>query len=333
FFSPSSVAHGGPSLMGEPNASRPHPTSAALMVCTYRRPQAFAKLVATIATLDIPKGLAFSIVVADNNRESAWGSYIQAPLASLPWPVHYGHEPEPGYSNARNAAIKVALERTDAEILLFVDDDMLLSQGWLAGHLASHVEFGCDVVNGRISGVRERFPHGAKLQKCGAGNVSFNRRLVAANGLGLRFDPAFNATGMEDQAFFGRAVALGVDIRQSDHPLIYNYYGDGPPPEEEIVNKMLVTGGMQQNLVARARQEKGVVPAAMLASKGLLFGGKALGLAGLSRLQRLLGRPDEARRSELSAQKERLKMSGRFRGFSGRMVSRQEVRRGDTDGA
>jgi glycosyltransferase involved in cell wall biosynthesis len=306
--------------------------SAALMICTYRRPQAFAKLIETVGGLEAPAGLDFSIVVADNNRESAWESYIRAPVSALPWPVHYGHEPSPGYSNARNAAIEVALAKTTAEILLFVDDDMLLSPGWLAGHLSSHAELGCDVVNGRIHGVRERFPHGSRLQRCGAGNVSFNRRLVAPDGLALRFDPAFNATGMEDQAFFGRAVSLGADIRQSDHPLIYNYYGDGPPPEEEIINKMIVTGSMQQNIVARARNERGVVPAALLASKGLVFGAKALGLAGMSRLQRVLGKPEEARRSELSAEKERLKMSGRFRGLSGRIVSRQDVRRKDTGG-
>jgi len=306
--------------------------SAALMICTYRRPQAFAKLVETIGGLEVPDGLDFSIVVADNNRESAWDAYIRGPVAELPWPVHYGHEPNAGYSNARNAAIQVALERTSARILLFVDDDMLLSPGWLVGHLASHAEFGCDVVNGRIHGVRARFPHGSRLQRCGAGNVSFNRRLVAPDGLGLRFDPAFNATGMEDQAFFGQAVSLGADMRQSDRPLIYNYYGDGPPPEEEIINKMIVTGSMQQNLVARARNERGVVPAALLASKGLVFGAKALGLAGMSRLQRALGKAEDARRSELSAEKERLKMSGRFRGLSGEIVSRQDVRRKDTGG-
>src|SRR5262245_39945827 len=130
--------------------------SAALLVCTYRRPDSFAKLMESVAALAVPEGLAFTIVVADNNPESAEDAYVRPAVARLPWPVRYGHEPQAGYSSARNKALELALS-LDAEVFLFVDDDMILDKGWLAGHLASHTEFGCDVVNGRIWGVRERF--------------------------------------------------------------------------------------------------------------------------------------------------------------------------------
>ncbi|MGE3916049.1 MAG: glycosyltransferase family 2 protein [Hyphomicrobiaceae bacterium] len=303
--------------------------SAALLVCTYRRPQTFAKLVESVARLDIPDGVAFEIVVADNNPESAWEAYVKPAVEALPWPVHYGHEPVAGYSSARNKAIEVALAETRAEAFLFTDDDMILERGWLAGHLRSLAELGADVVNGRIHGVRERYPHGAELEKCGAGNVSFRRRLVDAQGLGLRFDPAFNKLGMEDQAFFREARRRGAEIRQSDWPLLYNYYGEGPVPEEEIVNKMLTTAAMQQNEVALTRRERGLLPAALMASKGVVFGLKGLGLKAESRLWASLGKVDKAHRSALSSEKEMLKMRGRFAGLSGEIVSRQDVRRSD----
>lgn len=303
--------------------------SAALLVCTYKRPLTFAKLVESVAQLTVPAGLGLEIVIADNNPESAWNSYVHAAVAPLPWPVHYGHEPIAGYSSARNKAIAVALAETKAEALLFTDDDMILDKGWLAAHLRSLVELEADVVNGRIHGVRERFPHGAALEKCGAGNVSFRRRLVDPAGLGLRFDPAFNKLGMEDQAFFREARRLGAVIKQSDWPLLYNYYGEGPVPEEEVVNKMLTTAAMQHNEVALARRDKGLVPAAVMASKGLVFGLKGLGLMAESRLWAAMGKADKARKSALSSEKEMLKMRGRFAGLSGEVVSRQDIRRSD----
>lgn len=302
--------------------------SAALLVCTYKRPQTFARLIESVIALEMPAGLAFEICIADNNPESCWQSYVQPAVAAVPWPVHYGHEAVAGYSSARNKAIALALE-TQAEVFLFTDDDMILEPGWLVGHLRSLEDLEADVVNGRIHGVRERYPHGAALEKCGAGNVSFRRRLVEHGGLALRFDPTFNQTGMEDQAFFREAKARGAVIRQSDWPILYNYYGDADVPEEEILNKMLTTAAMQRNEVAMMRNEHGLLPAALLASKGLLFGLKGLGLKAESSLWAALRKPDRAKRSALSSTKELLKMQGRFAGLSGKIVSRQDVRRSD----
>ncbi len=155
---------------------------------------------------------------------------------------------------------------------LLVDDDMIVDKLWLREHLRSHLELNVDVVNGRIYGTREKITHGARLKKCGTTNVSFARRLVDPGGLGLRFDQAFNELGTEDQAFFRSAMALGVVIRQSDFPLVYNYYGRDAAPEEEVINKMLTTAAMQHNLVAVARREMGLLGAALRASKGVLFG-------------------------------------------------------------
>ena len=317
----------GDAVPGEAMENASDIRSAALLICTYRRPQTFARLIQSVAALEVPSGLAVEVVVADNNPQSAWEDYVGPAVAALPWPVHYGHEPVAGYSSARNKAL--ALSETRAEALLFTDDDMILDKGWLAGHVRSLVELEADVVNGRIHGVRERFGHGAALEKCGAGNVSFRRRLVDPLGLGLRFDPAFNKLGMEDQAFFREASRRGAVIRQSDWPLLYNYYGEGPLPEEEVVNKMLTTAAMQHNEVALVRRDKGFIPAALMASKGLLFGLKGLGLMAECGMWTALGNGGRARKSALSSEKEMLKMRGRFAGLSGEIVSRQDVRRSD----
>ena len=302
--------------------------SAALLICTYKRPETFARLIQSVASLEVPPDLSLAICIADNNAESCWDSYIRPAVAGLAWPCHYGHEPIAGYSNARNKAIDLGLA-TDAQVFLFTDDDMILDRGWLVGHLRSLTELPADVVNGRIHGVRERFRHGASLDKCGAGNVSFRRHIVDPAGLGLRFDPAYNQLGMEDQAFFREAKARGADIRQSSWPQLFNYYGDGEVPEEEVINKMLTTAAMQHNEVALARRARGLVPAAVMAAKGLLFGLKGMGLGVEGHFWAALGQADKAHRSRLSSRKELLKMQGRFAGLSGRLVSRQDVRRSD----
>lgn len=306
--------------------------SAALLICTFRRPHTFARLMQSVRELDTPVGLALAVCVADNNSESAWHSYVGPAVEGLSWPVHYGHEPVAGYSSARNKALQLGLA-TPADAFLFTDDDMILDKGWLEGHLRSLDVLAADVVNGRIHGVRERFPHGATLAKCGAGNVSFRRHLVDETGLGLRFDPAFNQLGMEDQAFFRAAVGQGAIIRQSDWPLLYNYYGEETVPEDEVINKMLTTAAMQHNEVALARRDRGYLAAAIMASKGILFGLKGMGLMVESRIWSALSQSERSRRSALSSQKELLKMRGRIAGLSGQIVSRRDVRRTDPQSA
>ena len=162
-----------------------------LMVCTYRRPEALPKFLESVAKLDIPAGIGFHLCVADNNQESHYDCYIGSALARLPFPHSNGHEPKPGYSNTRNCALTLAL-KTKADLLAFSDDDMELDPGWLKGHLRTHAEFDCDIAGGAIQrrGGRHvlgrRFKHGQICDKQGAGNVSFRRWIIDAEGLALR---------------------------------------------------------------------------------------------------------------------------------------------------
>ncbi len=307
-------------------------TYVALMVCTYRRPDAFPKFVDSAAKLDIPAGLTLHLCVADNNPKSHYDRYIGASLAKLPFAHSYGHEPEPGYSNARNKALKLAL-KTRADLLAFSDDDMELDHDWLTGHLRSHAEFGCDVVGGAIRGRDgkhehgRRFKHGQVCNKQGAGNVSFRRRLVDAQGLALRFDPGFNKTGREDQAFFSQAHAQGVKIVFSKYPVVYDPSMGGGDWQAELMNKADVSALMLRNDIVQARKERGFLPALGAAVWSGRFAVKYLISQADAFVSKRLGRSRRAGLKAVSAHKNIRKVAEAFKGLRGDYVSRGDARR------
>ncbi|MGD9868437.1 MAG: glycosyltransferase family 2 protein [Hyphomicrobiales bacterium] len=319
--------------MGDPS-DKPafRPGNVTLMVCTYRREDLLPRFIQSVAALKVPRGVKLHLVVSDNNPESHFDAYIGALLKKLRFKSSYGHEPQAGYANARNLAIRLALE-TPAELFAFADDDMELDPGWLEGHLRSHAEFGTDVIGGAIARKGSRHEHGRRFshgQICvtqGTGNVSFRRWLIAEEGLRLRFDERFNKTGGEDQAFFAAAREGGAVIVFSAWPVIHD-----PQSEqdwlEELENKARVSAVMHRNRVVRARKERNILAGLLVALGGLRFGLK--GLVGYADYgaSRATGHGERAEKKRVSAMKNIDKMRQGFRGLAGDYVARQDVRRG-----
>lgn len=306
--------------------------SVTVMVCTYRRPEALPRFLESAAKLDIPAGITFHLCVADNNPESHYDRYIGAALAKLPFTHSYGHEPKPGYSNARNCALTLAL-KTKADMLAFSDDDMELDPDWLAGHLRTHNEFDCDVAGGAIQrrggkhALGRRFKHGQICDKQGAGNVSFRRWIVDAQGLALRFDPRLNKTGREDQAFFGEAHDEGAKIVFSKYPVIYDTSMSGDDWQEELMNKAEVSAIMLRNDIVRMREERGFGPALASALWSTRFAVKALLSQAGAAASSVLGQERRADEKRISAHKSARKFSEAFKGLNGDYVSRSDARR------
>ena len=303
-----------------------------LGVCTFRRPRLFANFIQSVEKLAVPQELVFQLAVADNNPESQYDLYIGELLRNLPFEALYGHESEPGYANARNKALELLL-RTDADLLAFVDDDMMLDRDWLFGHLQSYQEFACDVVAGAIKGGLSRHTHGRRFAHgefrptIGTCNVSFRRWIAVDDGLGLRFDPVFNKTGGEDKAFFTEAHRQGAKIVVSNYPVVHHSVA----PErsaQDLKNKADVSVAMQRNKVVMLRDKRGF-PAALGASLwGARFGLKSVPAFLDYGLSSLFRASDRASRKRISAYKNFQKMVQGFKGLSGDYVDRSEVRRG-----
>ena len=306
----------------------PEIRSVALMVCTYRRPTSFRAFVGSVCRLTLPEGLRLTLVVADNNPESAFEHYIGACLEACPYPSRYGHEPVPGYANARNLALKLALE-TDAEILAFVDDDMLLEPDWLEGQVRSYRELDCDGVSGTIVGHPAKHRHGERRPVTGMGNTSFKRSWVAPDGLALAFDARFNEMGYEDQAFTRAASEAGMVIRHSELTRIVDPAAIGSDWQAEQMNRALIAAVTRRNQVVALRREKGYLPAVASALASLRYGAKSAGLTGQRLALNALRDGNGAARARISAWKEWRKMVESFRGLAGNPIPRRDVRRND----
>lgn len=132
--------------------------------------------------------------------------------------------PRPGYSRVRNAALDAA-EHHDA--LVFIDDDELPTDGWLAALLRGVDRYSADVVTGPVRAV---VPDGAPRWLADGlalrpvvnrpdgpmhGPVATNNtllRMTTVRKSGLRFDPAFDGTGGEDTVFFASLLAWGAQV-------------------------------------------------------------------------------------------------------------------------
>jgi len=307
-------------------------SSLTLMVCTYRRPETFPKFIESVCRVRVPEGIRFHVAVADNNSSSQLEAYIGEALAKLPFPYFYGHEPEPGYSNARNMALILAAD-SETDLLAFSDDDMVLDEGWLEGHLRSHAEFDCDVVGGAIHGRDgkhehgRRFAHGEQCNVQGAGNVSFRRWLVSADGLALTFNQIFNKTGREDQDFFSQAHTQGAKIVFSAYPVVHDPSMEGDNWLPELMNKSEVSAIMLHNDIVQMRKEKGFLSALLAACWSARFGLKYLvSLCGIA-IHKAFGKSRKADLKRVSAHKNGRKFIEAFKALNGEMVSRGDVRR------
>jgi len=303
--------------------------SVTLCVCTSRRPELFSQFMRSLETLIVPSAVTFHLSVSDNNAVSHYESYIKDLLERLPFASSYGHDPTPGYSNARNRALELGL-KTPAELLAFVDDDLAVDPNWLLGHLRSYEELACDIVGGAIHGRRSRYDtgrgsaHGEVRSTIGTSNVSFKRWIVADDGLCLRFDPRFNATGTEDQDFFSSAHRGGAKIVVSRYPIVHDSTGN---KDANLWNKAQVSSIMYRNRIVRLRKEVNFLAALVSAIWGIRFGLKSLPVFLDYQVSLLFKNPDRALQKQISAYRNFQKMVRGFKGLRGDYVARHDARR------
>lgn len=86
------------------------------------------------------------ILVIDNNPLPNERKFVQSFTNNAPYPIHYIHEPQPGVSNARNAALDFATSR----FVAFLDDDMEITKNWVDGLVKVAIEHNTGVVFGPI---------------------------------------------------------------------------------------------------------------------------------------------------------------------------------------
>ena len=101
----------------------------AILICTFNRAESLRRTLASLASLLVPPGLHAELVIVDNNSTDATREVCAA--ARLPLPLRYIAERQQGQACAQNRG----LEETSAPLILFTDDDVDVSSGWLAAYV------------------------------------------------------------------------------------------------------------------------------------------------------------------------------------------------------
>jgi glycosyltransferase involved in cell wall biosynthesis len=106
-------------------------TRCGLVVTTYERPDALARVLEALATQSRPPD---ELLVADDGSGAATARVIERHAARAGYPVRHVWQPHDGFraGRARNAAIA----RTRCEYLVLIDGDMVVHPEFVADHLA-----------------------------------------------------------------------------------------------------------------------------------------------------------------------------------------------------
>ncbi|MDH3679848.1 MAG: glycosyltransferase family 2 protein [Acidimicrobiia bacterium] len=215
-----------------------------LGILTYQRPEGLRRTLASIDDSVVrtvaPPWRIDDVIIIDNDRHpSAEAIVEEVRAAGHPLPLVYYHEPEPGLAAARNRALDEARGR----VLVFIDDDESAGPGWPGGLLATMSATGAALVGGPVRTIFTADPpgwigalfdrpepdDGAAQPWLRSGNLAID--LGAIRREGLRFDPAYAASGGEDVAFSWAARLAGLRLAWSATAIVEEHVG----PERTIV--------------------------------------------------------------------------------------------------
>ncbi len=270
------------------------------MICvimpTFRRPDGLQIALESLLAQN-PCDLPVEIIIADNDPDGSARDYVQSVSAGSAVPIHYLHVPQPGVSNARNAALNAAQSR----YIAWLDDDQEATKDWLANYLAASRAHKASLVFSptvaRIPGQSkyqdylERFferkgpgiDSGVIKEFYGCGNSFMDRsRCVMPE---LPFDPRANETGGEDDLLFSHIESHGGTFAWTQNAVAYEDIRPHRATPGYIKTRSFAFGQAPSEIAQEAGNWPGV--AFWMAAGGF----QALANAPMVLLTKLTGRP------------------------------------------
>lgn len=259
-----------------------------IAVCTAQRPKMLQACLESLDRLTVPEAAELSIVVVENDPEPHFTGPAAAELKErLSLPVFFYHEPRKGIPFARNRALETALEH-EPDWIALIDDDERAEPDWIEKLLTACRDHGAEVGNGPVRRIYEQpAPHWWKSQRLKArptgsviteaptNNVLLSARIVAASGLGLRFDERLTF-GSEDIDFFRRTHAAGAKMIWVDDAFVEEDIPASRMTTERLLSRMhmAATSGAF-NIVLREGRLKAALHFIPKSLRRMLFGGLA----------------------------------------------------------
>ena len=117
-----------------------------VVICTHNRSHSLRTALGSFAHLRVPRDIEWEVVVVDNNSTDDTRAVVEA-FSDAQWiNLRYVQEPRIGLSYARNRGI----EEAAGDVVSFIDDDVILDQGWLAAVHEAFSLYPAACVTGRV---------------------------------------------------------------------------------------------------------------------------------------------------------------------------------------
>jgi succinoglycan biosynthesis protein ExoM len=108
------------------NHNETNPNTVSVILPTFRRADGLQTALESLLAQNV-SGYEVEIIIADNDPDASARDYVSSVIPNAKMVIHYIHVPNPGVSNARNAA----LEKASGRYLAFLDDDQEAGENWL----------------------------------------------------------------------------------------------------------------------------------------------------------------------------------------------------------
>ncbi|MFM1920863.1 MAG: hypothetical protein RLZZ303_2497 [Candidatus Hydrogenedentota bacterium] len=197
-----------------------------VVICTYNRAAYLEQTLSTFFRQEHLDRVPHELIVVDNNSSDATPEVVQQFGSHKA--LHYHFESKQGLSRARNRGVA----ESRGEIIAYLDDDVLISPGWLGAVASCFEQTGSDVVGGRSILRFEAQPPGwfgpefrrslsevdlgplridaGKGQRLYGLNVSYRRKaLVDAGGFRLHFGRSGGKLISGEELDLNRRIADG----------------------------------------------------------------------------------------------------------------------------
>src|ERR1700676_1714473 len=119
-----------------------------VIVCTYNRSRSLEKLLRSLIAITLPADVEWEVLIVDNNSSDDTRDVVRSFCDQCPGLFRYVFEPNSGKSHALNTGIR----KSNADILAFADDDVIVEPSWLQNLTANLRDDKWAGAGGRILG-------------------------------------------------------------------------------------------------------------------------------------------------------------------------------------
>ena len=201
------------------------PFSFCMIICSRRRPALISQALASIAELEIPEGIQFSVLVVENDSTPQYAKLLSGFEGQIN--IHYETESKPGLTYVRNRALAVA-ESLGFDWIGGIDDDVVIPKDWLI-HMVAAIRTYSDTQVFYGNWIRHNHPDepkwhprahhynknptGRQIKMSSFNNIAVRADVFSQDGMALRFDHRFRFIGGEDTDFSRSFRKAGGIIR------------------------------------------------------------------------------------------------------------------------